>query len=366
MATLYEQAQAYREALLRGDRQAAAALIRSYGAAYQRLGRELDSVRGAIAKARDAGLADKDIPALLYREGRIQVLAEKVRTEITKFAGDADIIVGGAIDVARTQGAEHAGQLLQMALPEGVAVSPATTPGSPLAPVVPESIGLATGATTQVTAATQAGAPVGQLLASLGPEAAKSVTDALVSSIAVGKNPNVVAREIRTALGGNLTRALTIARTETLRAYREASRAEYMANADVLRGWIWTADLSNRTCAACWAQHGSVHPLGEIMATHPRCRCSMVPATRSWKELGFGSTPESVQIQEGPAIFRRLPESDQRAILGDAKYRAYAGRQITLPDLVAKRESPVWGPSTSEAGLGAAKDNAAARRLGDR
>jgi SPP1 gp7 family putative phage head morphogenesis protein len=188
----------------------------------------------------------------------------------------------------------------------------------------------------------------------------------LVSSIAEGKNPNVVAREIRTALGGNLTRSLTIARTETLRAYREASRAEYLANADVLRGWIWTADLSNRTCAACWAQHGSVHPLGEIMATHPRCRCSMVPATRSWKELGFGSTPESVQIQEGPAIFRRLPESDQRAILGDAKYRAYSGRQITLPDLVAKRESPVWGPSTSEAGLGAAKDNAAARRLGDR
>lgn len=364
MANLYEQAQAFREALLSGDRRAAAALIRSYGAAYRRLGTELDSVRSAITAARAAGVADADIPSLLYREGRIQVLAEKVRAEITKFAGEADIIVGGAIDVARVQGTEHAAQLLQIALPQGISVSPASTPGAAFQPVVPESIGLASGAVTQATAMTQASAPVGQLLATLGPEAAKSVTDALVSSIAAGKNPNVVAREIRTALGGNLTRALTIARTETLRAYREASRAEYQANADVLRGWIWTADMSNRTCASCWAQHGSVHPLDEVMATHPRCRCSMVPATRSWRELGFGSTPESVKIEEGPAVFRRLPEADQRQILGDAKFRAYKSRQITLPDLVAKRESPVWGPSTSEAGLRAAKDNAAARRQG--
>jgi hypothetical protein len=90
----------------------------------------------------------------------------------------------------------------------------------------------------------------------------------------------------------------------------------------------------------------------------------MVPKTRSWRELGFGSTPESVQIEPGPALFRRLPADDQRAILGPAKYRAYKAKDITLPDVVATRDSPVWGPSTSEAGLNAAKTNAAIRRQG--
>lgn len=358
--TLYEQAQAFRADLLKQDRRAAGQLVRAYAEPYRRISQEIDRVRVRMAKARDAGQAINQV--WVYQEGRLRVLQSLVLEQITKFGGEADIIIGGAIDIATTQGAEDAGVLLNMALPEGISASPTSPPGQ-VQPVVPESVRLASGAVEQVVAVTQQGAAVGNLLATVGPDAVAVVTDALVSGVALGKNPKVIARDMRQALGGNLTRALTIARTETLRAYREASRTAFAAN-DAVTGWVWTADLSNRTCASCWAQHGSVHPLDEVMATHPRCRCSMVPKTRSWRELGFGDTPEAVKIEDGPSVFRRLPAADQEAILGPAKYRAYRGREITLPDVVAKRQSPVWGPSTSEAGLNAAKDNAAARRQG--
>lgn len=359
MADLYEQAQTFRRDALRGEREAASRLVRSYGRAYSEINKEIERLRVRLTAAREAGLEPS--PALLYREGRLQVLQSQVLDQISRFAGEADIIIGGAIERATIQGQQHAAELLRVALPEGVAVAPSAPPGQ-VQPVVPESIRLAAGAVEQAVAVTQATAPVGQLLQTLAPDAAAVVADALTSGLAQGQNPRVIARQMRVALGGNLTRALTIARTETLRAYREASRSEFQANADVLAGWVWTADLSNRTCPSCWAQHGSVHPLDEIMATHPRCRCTMVPKTKSWRELGFGSTPDSVQIESGPALFRRLPAADQEAILGPAKFRAYKAREITLPDVVARRTSPVWGPSTSEAGLNAAKDNAAARR----
>lgn len=358
--TLYEQAQKFRAELLRADKRAARQIVEAYAGPYKRISAEIERVSAKITTARATGLEVNQ--AWVYQEGRLRVLQGRVLDEIAKFAGEADIIIGGAIDLARTQGTADAGVLLDIALPEGLSVSPTSTPGAVQA-VVPESVRLASGAVQQMAAVTQQGAAVGRLIQTIAPDAVAVVTDALVSGVAMGKNPKVIAREMRTALGGNLTRALTIARTETLRAYREASRSAFSSN-DAVTGWVWTADLSNRTCSSCWAQHGSVHPMDEIMATHPRCRCSMVPKTRSWRELGFGDTPEAVQIEPGPAVFRKLPEADQRAILGDAKYRAYRAKEITLPDMVAKRESPVWGPSTSEAGLNAAKTNAAIRRQG--
>lgn len=359
MPDLYAQAQAFREDLLRGERKAAAEMVRAYGAAYERLRPELDRVRGRIAAIRASG--QEPSRAMLYREARLDALERQVSEQIADFSARAQLIVGGAIERATEQGAVHAAALIETVIPPGVAVTPATGVGTI---ATAESIPLATGAVEQIVAITQRTAPVGRLLATLGPDAAQAVTDALISGVTQGRNPRVIATDIRRALGGNLTRALTIARTEVMRSYREASRAQYAASADVLNGWVWTADLSKRTCAACIAQHGSVHTVTEIMATHPRCRCTMSPQVKPWRELGHGATPESVRVESGPAWFRRQDADTQRAILGPAKYDAYRGKEITLPDLVASRYSATWGPSTGEAGLAAAREAAASRRAG--
>ena len=368
---LYEQTQAFSAELLTNERRAASAMVRSYSTAYSAIQSEIGNMQRRIATARAAGL---DVsPAWLYQQGRLAVLQAQVLEQITKFGERADIILGGSINTASALGGTHAEALLATALPDGIAISPAMDPvrvggaptaaaASPFVAVVAEEVSLATGAIEKLTGALQPDAAVGRLLAQLGPDAAQAVTQALVQGLALGKNPQVVANGMRDALGGNLTRALTIARTETLRAYREASRATFTANASVLDGWTWVSALGKRTCASCFAQHGSVHPLTEVMATHPRCRCSMAPAPKSYRELGYGDTPESVKIEKGPDIFRRLPVDEQRATLGPSKLAALRSNGITLPDLVARKDSPVWGPGTSEASLAAARRNAALRK----
>lgn len=362
MANIYEQAQQFRNRLLAGDRSAAAALTRSYGGAYKRIQTDLDSVRSRLQELREQGVPANEWQYLVTREGRLQVLRTRVLDEISTFGQQAQLIIGGAIGKATEQGSEAALAMMDTALPAGIAVTPSALPGQEPTALIPEEVRLATGAIERVTAATQPAGAITQLLAGLAPEAADKVSDALVSGIALGRNPRQIARDIRDALGGNLTRALTIARTETLRAYREASRAEYNANADVLDGWVWVADLSPRTCSACWAQHGSEHPLDEIMATHPNCRCTMAPLTKPWSELGFGDTPDSVRITPGRDEFKKLPAGDQRRILGDRTYDAWRGKQIILDDVVVRRDSPVWGPSASAGNVKAALRNAEARR----
>lgn len=362
MADLYEEAQKFRDQLLAGDRRTAAVMVRSYSTAYQAIDREIDRIRLRIYDLREKGVEKERFASLLYQEKRVQALQDKTLAEISRFAQRSDIIVGGAVGEAVIAGSTDAKRLMQTTLPEGISVAPATIDGEPVSAFSPEEVGLRTGALEQLTGVIQPGQPVASIFQSLGPEASKSVTDALISGLALGKNPNEIAAMMRQALGGNLTRALTIARTETLRAYREASRAEYLANDDVVDGWIWVSAASGRTCASCWAQHGSEHPLDEVMATHPRCRCSMAPKTKTWQELGFGRTPESVKIPSGSSLFAKLSAEDQRSILGPGKFAAYRGKKIALTDLVARRQSPVWGPSTREAGLAEALRNAEARK----
>ena len=182
------------------------------------------------------------------------------------------------------------------------------------------------------------------LLDELGPEASVSIRKALIAGVATGQNPRVIARQIRQALGGNLVRALTIARTEVLRSYRESSRRSYQANRDVVKGWIWHSALGRRTCAACWAMHGTFHRLDERLDDHPRGRCAMVPVTKTWEELGFKGISEAPpQIEKGVDLFQKLTDAEKETILGKAGFQAYKAGVVKLEDFVGRRLSRRWG-----------------------
>src|SRR5512142_3157 len=67
------------------------------------------------------------------------------------------------------------------------------------------------------------GTPLADLLAELGPEASKAVRDVLITGLALGEGPRRIGARMRSAFAGNLYRAQSVARTEILRAYREAA-----------------------------------------------------------------------------------------------------------------------------------------------
>lgn len=330
MTDIDEIADRFRAELLQRERQAASELVRAYGIVWQRVKQMLDDVTQQIALARARG-EEVDELWLLQRE-RLQLLQRRVEAEIREFARFAEARIVSEQAAAVLSAQEHAEQLLRAAIgpaPAGVTVTFDRLPS---------------GAVQELVGVLRDGSPLRELLDELGPEASQQVRQALITGVATGQHPTQIAWQVRQALGGNLVRALTIARTEVLRAYRESSRLVYEANRDVVEGWIWHSAANRRTCAFCWSMHGTFHPLQERMATHPRCRCAMVPATKSWRDLGFRDAPESrAKVTPGPELFARLPEDQQRAILGPSKFAAYQAGAISLEDLRGFRRDPRWG-----------------------
>lgn len=205
---------------------------------------------------------------------------------------------------------------------------------------------------------TRAGSPLHDLFSGFGQEAAEKAVQALVSGVTNGDNPRTIAPRVQQALGVSRNRALVISRTESLRCYRSAALQTYRANDDVVGGWVWCADLSPRTCAACIAMNGTKHSLDEEFGSHPCCRCSPVPETRSYdsilSQLGIDGSdiPDTrVAIQSGPDWFNEQPESVKQQILGAAKYAAYNNGDFELSDIVGHSHSDDWGHSIYEKSL---------------
>ena len=184
----------------------------------------------------------------------------------------------------------------------------------------------------------------------LAPEATRVMKRELVRGLLVGENPRETARRMvrRTegTFNGGLARALTIARTETLDAHRAASMLGYRQNADVLEGWEWHADLSSRTCSACWAMHGTIHPLDEPgPAGHQNCRCTGLPVLKDPAELGF-ETPDPVSIiPDAEARFNALSPAEQLDVLGPSRFAAWKAGEFPMSAWAQKRTTDGWRDS---------------------
>lgn len=185
----------------------------------------------------------------------------------------------------------------------------------------------------------------------LSDAAYRAMTRQLIRGIAVGDNPRTVAaamlRGLEGEFNGGLARALTISRTEMLDALRAAAGAEQWANRDVLAGWQWWTALDSRVCPSCWAQHGNVYPL-ELPGPwdHPRGRCTRLPVTKPWKDLGIQAPePAPVGNADGEAVFRSLPHDTQLQIMGPGRLDALDSGTASWSDLSTRVDNPRWRPS---------------------
>lgn len=325
---IYDDAQRFREALLRRDRTAARALIRAYGVAEARILAALDSLLAKMAAAESEGRVVN--PAWLLQQERYQALLDQVRLEIAHFAATANRTIAAAQREAARSGAADTLALLEQ--------------GAQEAAIAASFNRLPSGAVEAAVGFLQQGSPLAALLRQLPGDAARRVGDALIEGVALGRGARPIARGIAAALKGNRRRALTIARTEVTRAYREAGHQTAIANEEYLAGWVWLSALNNRTCAACLALHGTFHPLSERMASHVNCRCTRVDVIKGQPS----PVPES-----GSAWFAKQPRRIQQEILADspAALDAYRAGEVRLEDFVGRRESVQWGPSYQQLSL---------------
>jgi SPP1 gp7 family putative phage head morphogenesis protein len=342
---LEEAALRYRGQLLRQERAAASEMVRAYAAAWQRtqarlaeLQEQIDAARrdglipGSFTPRQPGGPVIEQAPGTfslswLYERDRLTTLLRQIEAELRQFGALAGELTEAGQLQAVQAAQENTGELVR----RGAQVARQ-----------PELVGLfnrlSREAVQDLVGFASDGSPLRELFDALGPRVSRGVQDALVTAVATGIGPRETARLVRQQFGMGLNRALTIARTEQIRAYREASRRSYADNADLLDGWIWLSAHDSRSCASCWAMHGSRHPVTETLDDHPNGRCTMVPIVK-------GHDPN---IPTGEELFKDLPLAQQRAILGPAAHEAWLdGRVSMAPDgrnsVVGQRDDPRWG-----------------------
>jgi hypothetical protein len=192
-------------------------------------------------------------------------------------------------------------------------------------------------------------APDGELAKSIAkwaPNAVEGVRNAVLEGVKLGQSPREIAVFIRKAYGANLTDALRMTRTTQIWSYREAIRANYIANSDVYKGWIWWANLDDRTCMSCIAQHGSVHPLSEPLDDHYNGRCTMLPYP-----MGLEVIDSLERDKTGADWFAKLNEAQQSKQMGKGAYEAWKAGKFDLSQLSKQVEDNIFGSMRVESAL---------------
>lgn len=339
-----EAVQRFRNQLLARERRAAVRLARAYGRIYQTLQPEIEALSEAIEAM------DRPSRRDVERLARLRSLRRQIADEITRFGNFAE----GVID-------EEARESMQAAMRDAEETVRATLPGIEALDreILARWNRLPTEAVEALLSFLEPSSPLKTMLReTLGPTVADRVSDKLLDGVALGFNPRKTAEIIRRQLGVGLNWALTTARTTQLYTYREAQRANYIANGEVLAGWIWRSSRDGRTCPSCLAQdNGQVRPFTERLNDHHNGRCWMEPVTRTYSELAGLDIEEPVRDRgTGEDFFRSLPAAQQRDILGPSKYDAWQAGKIDFAQLSAVQSDPVWGdmrrvPTLTELGL---------------
>jgi SPP1 gp7 family putative phage head morphogenesis protein len=300
--------------------------------------------------ARQWHLAASDVVALqaklgrwpfaweLSRLDRLQVALNTAERQLTILGAQTGVTVTDATGNAIRATVEAEPRIVASQLPATQQVTAVTTFNARILPAQVEAIVARTA--QQVTASTR---PL--------PRAAyDAMQRELIRGVAVGASPRETGRRmvarVEGAFSGGIHRATTIAATETLDAYRAASKMTHAANQDVVRGWTWHSVCDRRSCPACFVMHGSEHPVSEPgPAGHQRCRCARLPLLRSWKDIGFSTPEPASKMTSGRDRFDTLPEATQRAILGDARFDLLRSGRIGWDDLATQRSTVGWRDS---------------------
>ena len=318
----------FRAAVIQQEVKASAQVVRAYGPVYTRL---QSDTRALVTIAQTRGLK----PWQVMRMERLKDLERQFLANSSRFATQAGSIVTesqrAAVGLAR-QGALEA---TTAGLPRGVTMNNMANLGLGWNQLPDDAFQNFVGIAGD-------GAPLGNLLNPLGPEAITGVREKIGEGIALGKGPRETANLVRTAAGMPLSRALLITRTETNRAFREATRLSYQSNSQVVKGYRRHADKSERTCMACIALDGKFYPLDQALDEHPNGRCALVPDVLDYADLGL-DIPREAPPQNARDWLAGQPAEAQRRVLGGTRFDAWKAGEIELNQLAVVRPNSIWG-----------------------
>lgn len=321
----------FRRAAEAQDAEALDAITRAYSKLYNRLA---DLIELELRRLWTAG---GDNISRAFVAQRLSDLKSQIADELTKFSGYLETALPAWADNAMILGGEHSAELLNSINSGTISLDFNRLPKE---------------AINTILGFMQKGSPLYDRIGQISPYYSEVIIDKLVEAIALGYNPRKAAGLIEPFISGilydaksifasPLADALRLARTVQLWTYREATRANYAANSDIVTGWQWSASLDPNTCASCWAMHGTIHPLDEPLDDHHNGRCAMIPVIMG----------EAFITQTGEQAFNKLTEEQQKQILGAGKFEAWKNNQFTFDQLSQQKTDEVWGTMRTETPL---------------
>lgn len=315
MPSIYEQAQSFRAQLIKRDTAAINYLTAEYRLVYARLLRSLASVNNQINEAQRNGQSVSR--SWLNQQERYQTFLRQLDQEFRLYSNTVMGLVQARQVFEAQQGSADAAALL----------------GS--------FNRLNLGAVQSIVSNLRTDSPLGNLLDSFGAVASQNAASALRDAVALGWNPRKSARQVKEALGVPLARALTISRTESNRAYRQATFERFKESGEV-KGYYWVASKSKKTCLACLALDGQFFPLDKPQPCHINCRCSSY--------AGVKGQPAFTR-ETGAQWFAKQPDSVKRQMMGASAFDALKSGKVKLQDFVGRADSRKWGSAYYELSL---------------
>lgn len=333
-AELYRAAQAFRNQLLSHEELAVGRMREVYAAAMSDLQKELAAFEVQLANRVASGRPVDDLAYVM--RARLYSLIDQTEKRLAETSESAVGIVSDGQQTALNFVNSRTGDLFAAATGDkDRAVS--ITGAFDYLPV--EAIESFVGFSSD-------GSPLAVLFDSIAQETPNSMRLALASGIASGAHPLDVAARLTGLASLPTVRAETIARTEMLRAAREAQRRQYEYSPGIT-GYRRMATQDSRVCLACLALSGTLHKTSEIMPTHPNCRCVMIPVTKSLAELvGDPTIPDLRPGAVTPEMLMAgIAEPELRRIFGNKRYELHRSG-YPLSQMVDVRMDARWGPTT--------------------
>jgi len=142
-----------------------------------------------------------------------------------------------------------------------------------------------------------------------GERFATTSAEIVAQGVAEGRPTSSIIQDMRSRLGVVKARAEAIVRTESLRAYNDASNTYYATQGIDLCMWYATAD--DRSCDICAPRAGQIYKRPEIKAPcHPRCRCYLAPwdADLAAIDADYAGQRERHTQEVSAAVARLSPE----------------------------------------------------------
>jgi SPP1 gp7 family putative phage head morphogenesis protein len=175
--------------------------------------------------------------------------------------------------------------------------------------------------------------------------------------VAAETTPQIV-RRVREVMDVSRRNAEALVRTSVQTVANDTREKLFNNHGDVIASKEWNAALDLRTCPTCGPRDGKRWtldntPIGHaipysVPPKHWRCRCSMVPVLKTWRELGINinempdSTRASMEGQVSDKTFAdwlaRQNPGKIESVLGKGRADLWRNKTITLDQLLSNGE----------------------------